>query len=346
MQQWSIMQKNSPFKLSVLDQSPICSGRTPADAIEETVRLAEATEQLGYHRYWLAEHHNSAGLACTSPEVLISRIASVTSSMRVGSGGVMLSHYSPLKVAETFRVLHTLFPGRIDLGVGRATGTDQKTTMALRYNAGGRGAEQFPHQVNELLEFLQEPPKQDGQALTDIHAMPIGTDAPPVWLLGSSDQSAALAAHFGCAFSFAHFINNQGGSAVMRAYRENFQPRDSLPEPAGSIGVFAICAETEAEAKRLCTSRDLWRLKLDYGRMEPFSTIEEAEAYPYTDADRDRIAINQQRQAVGTPEQVKSQLMDLCEDYGVTELVILTICHAYETRLRSYELLSHAFELS
>ncbi|MBI86384.1 MAG: LLM class flavin-dependent oxidoreductase [Planctomycetaceae bacterium] len=333
------------IKLSVLDQSPIRSGGSHADAIAETLKLAQAVDRLGYSRYWVAEHHNSLGLACTVPEILISRIASMTKQLRVGAGGIMLSHYSPLKVAETFRMLETLFPGRIDLGVGRAPGTDRRTSAALRPGSDGWGAEQFPGQVEDLIGFVSDRTAAN-HPFASVRAVPIGPGIPPIWLLGSGDQSGALAAHFGCGFSFAHFINNHGGTDVMRAYRDDFQPSDEMQQPQGTLAVFALCAETDDEAERLCTSRDLWRLRLDQGIMGPFPSVEEATSYPYTAEELARIALNQQRQVVGSPDRVKAQLLELCQAYDVNELLVLTICFDFESRRRSYELLADAFRLS
>lgn len=331
-------------KLSILDQSPIRTGGSHEDAIAETLALARAADQLGYARYWVAEHHNSCGLACTAPEILISRIASITTHLRVGAGGIMLSHYSPLKVAETFRMLETLYPGRIDLGVGRAPGTDRLTASALRPGSDGWGVEQYPQQVSDLIGFIND--RVDAaHPLASVHALPIGPSIPPLWLLGSSEQSGAVAAHFGCAFSFAHFINNQGGPAVMRAYRDQFRPSAERTQPVGSIGVFVLCAETDDQAQRLCASRDLWRLRVDQANMGPFPSVEEALAYPYSDAERAQVAMNQRRQTVGSPERVKAELIELAETYGVEELVVLSICYDFESRLRSYELLAEAFAL-
>src|SRR5436309_3017513 len=208
--------------LSVLDQSPVRSGGTPAEAIQETLDLARAADRLGYHRYWLAEHHSTTGLAGSSPEVLISRVAEVTSRIRVGAGGVMLSHYSALKVAENFRMLELLYPGRIDLGIGRAPGSDPLTARALAHGPGALGIEHFPAQIADLIGFLHDrlPP---GHPFAGVRAMPVGPSAPELWLLGSSGDSAAYAAHLGTAFSFAHFINDEGGAEVVRAYREHFR---------------------------------------------------------------------------------------------------------------------------
>lgn len=328
--------------LSVLDQSPIRAGGTPAQAIAESVELARAAERLGYYRYWVAEHHSSDGLAGTAPEILVARLAAATSALRVGTGGVMLSHYSSLKVAETFRVLEALYPGRIDLGIGRAPGSDFATARALQHGPGALGIEQFPNQIADLLGFLRDtvPPDHPFGA---IRAQPQGPTAPEVWLLGSSDQSASYAAHFGCAFSFAHFINDQGGPEIMAAYRRHFQPSPWLGAAQGSIGVFVLCAETEEEARRLALSRDLWRVRLDQGILGPIPTIDEAETYPYSREERLRIAFNRRRQVVGSPEQVRQQLLALGAAYGVDEIVVVSICFDFAARLRSYELLAQVF---
>ncbi len=330
--------------LSVLDQSPIRAGGTPAQAIAETVKLAQACERWGYERYWLAEHHSSEGLAGAAPEVLVARVAAATNAMRVGSGGVMLSHYSALKVAENFRMLETLFPGRIDLGIGRAPGSDYRTAMALAHGPGALGIEHFPRQIHDLLAFLADA-LPEGHPFAGIHAQPRGATAPEPWLLGSSDQSAAMAAYFGCAFSFAHFISDVGGPMITRAYREQFHPSRWESAPKASIGVFVLCADTAAEAERLALSRDLSRLRREKGMLGPVPSIAEAEAYPYTAADRVLIAESRRRQVVGDPHQVKEQLLALGAAYDVDEFVVVTICHDFAARLRSYELLAEVFGL-
>jgi len=330
-------------RLSVLDQSPVRSGGTPADAVHETLQLAEAADRLGYYRYWLAEHHSTAGLAGASPEVLIGQVAARTTRIRVGAGGVMLSHYSPLKVAETFRMLETLFPGRIDLGIGRAPGSDERTARALRVGGGG-GLEHFPGQLRDLLAFVhdQVPP---GHPFAGVRAMPTGPTAPDVWLLGSSDEGGALAAHFGTAFSFAHFINSEGGAAVTRAYRRDFRPSPWRSEARASIAVFVVCAETEAEARRLAQSRDLFIARLYTGRPGPFPSVEEAEAYPYRERELAVIDHARARTIAGTPTQVRARLLALGLEYEVDEFVVVTITHDPKARLRSYELLAGAFDL-
>jgi luciferase family oxidoreductase group 1 len=332
------------LRLGILDQSPIVAGGTPAQAIAETLALARHADRLGYTRYWLAEHHSSTGLAGPAPEIMIARVAAETRRIRVGSGGVMLSHYSALKVAETFRVLETLSPGRIDLGIGRAPGSDQWTARALQHGPGALGIEHFPSQIGLLMGFLADDLPAD-HPFASIHAMPTGATVPEVWLLGSSDESAAYAAHFGCAFSFAHFINGEGGIAAMAAYRSDFQPSPRLAAPLGSVGVFVLCAETEEEARVVASSRDLSRLRRERGILGPVPSVAEALAYRYSDRELAWLDYHRRRQLVGTPAQVKQGLIALAAEYGVAELVILSICHEFAKRVRSYELLAAAFEL-
>lgn len=331
--------------LSVLDQSPIREGGDAAQAINETLQLAQMCDQLGYHRYWLAEHHNADGLAGSAPEILIGRIAGLTKHLRVGAGGVMLSHYSAYKVAESFRVLETLFPRRIDLGLGRAPGSDQRTAHALAPPGGEPNVEHYPAQVADLIAYVTDRLAPDHR-FAGIKAQPQGPSVPEVWLLGSSDQSAALAAHFGCAFSFAHFISDHMGPEIMAAYRQAYQPSANEPEPRGSIGVFVICADTEAEAERLALSRDLWRLRLDRGYLGPYPSIETALAHPYDERERAIIKANRRRQVVGSPEQCRDRLTELAARYGVAEVVVVTITYDFKARLRSHELLAQAFNLT
>src|SRR3989442_10430256 len=328
-------------RLSVLDQSPVRSGATPADAIRETLALARRCDELGYTRYWLAEHHSTPALAGSAPEVLIGQVAAVTSGIRVGSGGVMLQHYSALKVAEAFRVLETLYPGRIDLGIGRAPGSDQLTARAL----GGSGApEFFPQQVQDLLAFVHgELPPEHPYA--KVVAMPTGPTAPEVWLLGSSDQSAAIAAHFGAAFSFAHFINADGGALITRAYRRQFRPSEWSPAPRSSAAVFVVCADTEAEAQRLAKSRELFIVRLYTGRPDRYPSVAEAESYPYTGRELAILRHARGRTVAGPPQQVRTRLEALAADYEADELVIVSITHDPKARRRSYELLAQVFEL-
>ncbi|MSO70239.1 MAG: LLM class flavin-dependent oxidoreductase [Alphaproteobacteria bacterium] len=330
--------------LGVLDQSPIRESGTAAQAIGESLDLATLCDRLGYRRYWVAEHHNADGLAGSAPEILIGRIAGLTKNIRVGAGGVMLSHYSAYKVAENFRVLEALFPGRIDLGLGRAPGSDQFTAHALASPGGTPSADHYPNQIADLIGYVTNRLAPD-HLFAGIKAQPVGPSAPDLWLLGSSDQSAALAAHFGCAFSFAHFISDRLGPEIMDAYRQAFQPSPLAPKPHGSIGVFVICAETEEKAEHLALSRDLWRLRLDRGYLGPYPSIETALAHPYDDQERAIIRANRRRQVVGSPAQCRDRLFALAERYGVDEVVVVTITYDFQARLRSYELLAEAFDL-
>lgn len=329
--------------LSVLDQTPIRSGGTAAQAIEETLELARTTETLGYHRYWLAEHHGTDGLAGCAPEILITRVAAETSRMRVGSGGVMLSHYSPLKVAETFSLLATMFPDRIDVGLGRAPGGDQLTTLGMAYGS-KIGVEYYPTKVVDLKAFLNGT-ELANEALARVKILPKPEVPPQMWLLGSSDESAKMAAQFGLPYSFAHFIHPEGAEDIISLYRDTFVPSEVLSEPCATMCVGVVCAETQEEADYLALSRKLWRLQLTKGALGPYPTPEEALAYPYTDRER-AIADSAERTGlVGPPDKVKAELEALATRCGVDEMMVVTITHDFKARLKSYELVSQAFGL-
>jgi luciferase family oxidoreductase group 1 len=331
------------LQLSILDQSPVISGHTPARAVAETIKLAQAADALGYHRYWLAEHHAVAALADPCPEILLTRVASATERIRVGTGGVLLPYYSALKVAEVFRMLEALFPGRIDLGLGRAPGGDMLTAQALssgQYSA----ADHFAEQVQDLVGFLDDA-LPSGHAFGRVKAMPAGPAAPPIWLLGSSDYSGALAAALGLRFAFAHFISAQGGDAVTRAYRARFQPSAREAAPHAVVCAFVICAETEAEAEKLAACVDLRRLHMAQGLNTPIPTLAEAEAQKYSERELAYIRSQRARAVIGDPRQVRQRLLQLREQFDADELMILTITGDYASRLRSYELLAREFEL-
>jgi luciferase family oxidoreductase group 1 len=332
------------MRLSVLDQSPVISGHTPAQAVHETIRLVKAAEQLGYYRYWLAEHHSITALADPCPEILVARVVAETSRIRVGSGGVLLPYYSPLKVAEQFRMLEALFPGRIDLGIGRAPGGDPRTALAMA-DGEFQGAERLPQQLQDLIGFLDRALPPD-HPFAGVKVMPAGRTAPEVWLLGSSDYSGALAARLGLRFAFAHFISADGGDGVMREYKLHYEPSQRDPAPQALLCVFVICAETTAEAERLAASIDLRRLNMDYGVNAPVPTTEEARSYPYTEADRRRIAHHRRRVVLGEPGAVRDRLLEMQAQFQADELMAITITGSYDTRLRSYELLAEAFGLA
>ena len=332
------------LKLSVLDQSPIRSGATAADALAETVELAQEADRLGYTRYWLAEHHGTDGFAGSAPEIMISRVAGATSRIRVGSGGVMLSHYSPLKVAEVFRLLETLYPGRIDLGIGRAPGSDQITAAALAYGS-QVGIEYFPTRIADMIAFLSDEPTPT-EAFSRVRATPKSETVPDIWLLGSSAGSAHYAAQFGLPFSFAQFINPHDGVDVLAGYRDRFQPSALYDKPQASISVFVMCAEDEEEAHHLAASRHFWRLRLEKGLHGPYPTPEDAAAFPYTPADRARLEEIKPHSVVGTPSQVKESLIAMAKRFEVEEIVVLTISHDFAKRVRSYELVAEALGLA
>ncbi len=331
------------MKLGVLDQSPIVSGHSPAEAVRETVALAQYAEALGYSRYWLAEHHAVAALADPCPEILLARVAAATSRMRVGTGGVLLPYYSPLKTAEVFRMLEALYPGRIDLGIGRAPGGDLVTARAM---SGGQysGAEDFPEQVQDLVGFLDRT-LPDDHPFARVKAMPAGDTSPEIWLLGSSDYSGALAAQLGLRFAFAHFISAHGGDAVMRAYRANFRPSAREPRPAAILCCFVICAASDTEAERLAASIDLRRLHMAQGVDSPVPTLAEVAAHRYTERERAYVEQQRARLVLGSPDTARKKLLALAAEYGADELMILSITGDYASRRESYRLLAEAFEL-
>jgi luciferase family oxidoreductase group 1 len=331
-------------RLGVLDQSPVISGHSPAQALAETVALAEVADRLGYSRYWLAEHHAITALADPCPEILLTRVAAATRRIRVGTGGVLLPYYSPLKVAEVFRMLEALFPGRIDLGIGRAPGGDPITAQAV-----SRGhytfAEDFPQQVRDLVGFL-DAALPAGHPFERVKAMPAGDTAPEIWLLGSSDYSGGLAALLGLRFAFAHFITAQGGDAVMQTYQSEFMPSPREDAPHALLCVFAICAETGAAAERLAASIDLRRLHMALGVDAPVPTYAEAAARKYDEREAAYIRSQRARVVLGDPPTVRARLLALAERYAADELMIITITGDYPSRRRSYELIADAFGLA
>jgi luciferase family oxidoreductase group 1 len=337
-----------PLALSILDQSSVAAGRGPADAIAQTLALARLADGWGFARYWCAEHHNSESHAGSAPEMLVAAIAATTRRIRIGTAGVMLPHYSALKVAEQFKVAEAIAPGRIDLGLGRAPGSDGRTAFALNPRA-NEAAEQFPALVRDLLGWL-------GDGLLENHpfrmvrATPLVPTRPEVWILGSSDYGAQVAAYFGLPYAFAHFIGEEGSEEAMTVYREGFRPHPETPgrlaAPQGALAAFALCAETEEEAWRLFQSRAIARLMRDKGRYAPLLPPEEAAALPLSEADRAHVERIKARAMVGTPDQVKARLEALAERHGAAEVAVLTACHDPEARQRSYHLLARAFGLA
>lgn len=309
------------LQLGVVDQSPIREGGTAAQALHETIALAVATEAMGYQRYWVAEHHNIGNFAGTSPEILIGQIAARTRSIRVGSGGVMLSHYSAFKVAEQFRLLETLYPGRIDLGIGRAPGSDQLTAAALAYPGRPRDISAFPDQVSDMLGYLADemPPQHP---FAKVHAGPTKGTVPEVWLLGSYTESAYLAAMMGLPFAYAHFFGTatDNGPAIVEGYRRHFRPSTYLAEPKVNVSVHVLCAPSAAAAQRLGLSRNLMKLRTVLGQRGGVPSVETALAYRYSPQELAYIADFSRSYIDGTPQEVKAGLEKIAAQYQTTPL--------------------------
>lgn len=327
--------------LSVLDLSPIRSGSNSVQALRNTLSLAERADRLGYTRYWLAEHHNMPAIASSSPEIMIGQVARVTTRIRAGAGGIMLPNHAPLKVAEAFRTLEALFPGRVDLGIGRAPGTDPVTASALRRASRG-GAEEFPAQLAELFAYTTGRFPAD-HPFRNVIAMPQDVPLPPVWLLGSSDYSARLAAQLGLGFAFAAHFSAYDPVAAMRAYRDGFQPSGHLAEPHAILTVSAICADTAAEADYLANTVDLFWIRLQRGEAAPLPSPAEAEAYPYTPEERAWARRHRQQHFIGDPAHVRADIEELAARTGADEVMVASQIHDHAKRVRSYELLAGAF---
>lgn len=329
-------------RLSVLDQSPIVRGRCAREAIQETLELARYAESLGFHRYWLAEHHAIAALADPCPEILLARLGAETRRMRIGTGGVLLPYYSAFRTAETFRMLEALYPGRIDLGIGRAPGGDARTAQAV---GGGRfpDADRFPEQVWEVASLLAGtiPPEHP---YARVRLQPEVEGVPPVWLLGSSDYSGVLAAQLGLSFAFAHFINPRGGDAVARRYRQEFKGDGERLQVI--VCTFAICAETAEEAERLAAPIDLRRLHMALNLDSPVPTAEEAARHRYTEEERRYVLGQRERAIIGDPASCRDRIEAMAERYQADEVMVLTITADAASRQRSYGLLADAFGLA
>jgi luciferase family oxidoreductase group 1 len=330
-------------RLSVLDQSPVAEGSTGSQALRNTIDLARLTDGLGYHRYWVAEHHGGPSLAGPSPEVLIGPIASATERIRVGSGGVMLPHYSPLKVAQSFSVLAGLYLGRIDLGIGRAAGTDPMTTFALQRDRREAAPDDFPQQLAELLAYFDDS-FPDGHALSRyVGTLPGRPETPDPWLLGSSHQSAIWAGELGLPYAFADFIN-PAGPEIAALYREQFTDARGLITPRTAVAVWALCAETEDDARRLAASSKMTFTLLRQGRLIPVPPPDKA--LRFLESQGASSAGHRRRSIVGTPEQVRAGIVDVAAQYGAEEAIVVTITYDHEARRRSYELIAEAFELA
>ncbi len=335
--------------LSVLDQSPVRCDGTAYEALRETVQLAAAAERLGYARYWVSEHHNTAGFAGTAPEILVGHIAAATSCIRVGSGGVMLTHYSALKVAEQFRVLSAFHPGRIDLGIGRAPGSDPRTAAALAFPKQPADVEQFPRQIVDLVNYLHGT-VEEGHPYGKIKPQPGPTpdDVPEIWLLGSSDYSARVAAVLGLPFAFADFFGttHDVGPRVAELYRREFQPSQYLQEPKINVTVQLICAETEERARFIGSSRNISKLSAMMGQRTGLMAPEEASRYPLTDQQLSVMEGFTAGYLDGDPQQVRDHLLETAESYGTTDVSVVTNAYHLKDRLRSYELVAEVMSLT
>jgi len=330
--------------LSVLDLSPVPAGGSAAQSLRNSLDLARHADSLGFTRYWLAEHHNLANIASSAPDIMIGQIAAVTKNMRIGSGGVMLPNHAPLTVAERFKVLEALFPGRIDLGIGRAPGTDHVTSIALRRRQDLRDDDDFLDRFQELL-LLENNGFPKDHPFSTVHAMPNDVMLPPIFLLGSSDYSAQLAASIGAGFSFAHHFASHDAAHAMHVYRESFQPSQHLEKPYAILATAAVIAETADEAERLASTIDLNFVRRAKGVYAPLESPNVAMAYDYSPADRERIKQNRTRLAVGTPAMVKKQLDALVTATQADEAMITTMIYDHTARKRSYTLLAEAFSL-
>ena len=324
--------------LSILDQSPISEGSTPAAALHNSVDLARHAERLGYARYWVAEHHGTPALACASPEALIGPIAASTKTIRVGSGGVMLPHYSPLKVAETFSMLAGLFPNRIDLGVGRAAGTDPVTTFALQRDRRQAGPDDFPAQLFELVSYLNDEMPAD-HPFARLSALPGRPEVPDLWLLGSSAQSGLWAAELGLPYAFADFIN-PNGAEIAATYRARFEPSPRLAAPRTTVAVWALAAETDEEARRLAASAKMMFTLFFRGQLIPIPPVEKALRFLDEQPPSDVPPALRRRTIVGTPDKVRAGIEAVANEYGAEEVMVVTITFDHEARKRSYELIA------
>jgi luciferase family oxidoreductase group 1 len=328
--------------LSVLDLASVGSGSTPSRALLDSVELGRVAERLGYHRFWVAEHHGMPGIASSSPPILIGQVAAATERIRVGSGGVMLPNHPPLVVAEQFGTLEAMFSGRIDLGIGRAPGTDQNTARALRRSTGPLSADDFPQQLTELIAFFrgQFP---EGHPYQSVVPVPAQGYEPAIWLLGSSGYSAQVAGLLGLPFAFAHHFSADNTLPALDLYRENFRPSPELAEPYAMIAVSVVAADTDERARYLARSGELSFLQLRKGTPGQVPSPEEAEVYPYTELELAVMEDRSAQQAVGGPETVRRRLAELLAQTQVNELMVTNILHSHADRVRSLEIVQDLF---
>ncbi len=330
------------IRLSILDQSIVPKGSTASEAIANTIRLVKMAETSGFYRFWVSEHHNSAMIAGSAPELLMVRLASETSKIRIGSGGIMLPNHSALKMAENFRLLETLYPGRIDLGIGRAPGGDRITASLL--NPSNNFSEESYIQQLEYLQafFHDEASSQYGPQL----AVPLSATIPVPWILSSSGGSAAIAARFGMGLAVARFINGFAGPEIVEAYRKAFKPSREMETPRVLLAISVLCADTEEKAAQMRKLSDYTLLQFEKGNFRELIGYEEIRDYVFTDAELERIQFNKGRIISGTPSKVKTQLVSLADEMGLDEIMVATMTYSQRDRFRSFELLAKEFELT
>lgn len=329
------------MKISVLDVVPVASGSSPSEALRRMVELARLADDAGFERYWFAEHHGMGAIASSSPEVLIAHAATATTRIRLGSGGVMLPNHAALRIAEAYKTLAALHPGRVDLGIGRAAGTDPLTAHALEANP----PERFAQQLQELLAFGGVTPFPDDHPFGRISVVPTDAALPPIWMLGSSGASARFAGKLGLGYGFAQHFSPTPSAPAFRTYREAFVPSEAFAQPHAILAMSVVCADTEAEAQELALSMELVWLKLRKGETGALPTPDECRAYPWTQAEREAIAPLVALQVIGTPEQCVARLRAVAAESGADELMLTTVVHDHDARLRSYALLAEAFGL-
>jgi len=314
--------------------------------VQATLDLAESADKWGYTRYWLAEHHSSGTLADASPEILLAAMSTRTKGIRIGSGGVMLSHYSPFKVAEVFQMLEALAPGRVDMGIGRAPGSDQMASYALQTGPNSFPIEKYPQQVYDLMRYLSES-FPDDHPFRNLRAMPSSSSWASPWLLSSSMGSAGIAARLGLPLSFAHFIAQEGGPEYVKWYRDNFEPSEWFDKPRVNIGISAVTADSEERAHDLATYRHVMRLLRNKGQeMKGVPSVDEIKAMDLSGSDLEFIELQRMKSIEGDPETVKTKIEALAEQYETDDVIVLTITHDYAERQRSYQLLANTFQLS
>lgn len=327
-------------KLSILDQSPISQGQTAKEALEASVELAQLGEELGYERFWIAEHHDLFGLACPNPSVMISAIGAQTNTIRIGAGAVLLPYYKPFHVAETYHLLATLYPGRIDLGLGRAPGGPAEVSLALSDNY-LEEVKKYPEKVTELQSFLNNDFPED-HMYNKISPTPIPTESPAVWMLGTSEKSAELAIDQGMNYTFGHFMTDKNGPAIVKKYRDGMKEQHPNKQPYVIVAINVVCAETTEEAHDLALSQLLWKIRQDEQTEDVrVPSIHEAKQHEFSPTELEKVNKQKENMMIGNQEEVQLKLVKLHEQYKADEYMIVTIVHEEAAKLKSYELVKN-----